>query len=104
MRESRREAVLSRPRTLYVAAPRRKEYLRERPSEPGRVCTPSGSRGAGMQREDIFSRLTLVAGFSTPSERLLRPNGIRAQARRERSCCAHHTHKAAKPGSYYLVL
>jgi hypothetical protein len=87
MRESRREAVWRGLRSLHADAPRRKEYLRERSSEPGRLCTPSGSRGAGMQRKDIFSRLTLVAGFPTVSDRLLRPYATRAQAGRERSCC-----------------
>lgn len=87
MRESRREAVRHRPQSLHAAAPCRKEYLRERPSEPGRLCTSSGSRGAGMQRKDIFARLTLVAGFLAPSERVLRPYATRAQAGHERSCC-----------------
>lgn len=50
-------------------------------------CTPSDSRGAGMLRKDIFSRLTRVAGFPTLSERLLRPYATRAQAGHERFCC-----------------
>lgn len=87
MRESRREAVRRWLLSLRATAPCRKVYLRERLFEPGRVCTPSDSRGAGMRRKDIFSRLTLVAGFSTPSERLLRPYVTRAQAGHERSCC-----------------
>lgn len=87
MRDSRREAVWRGQRSLQADASRRKEYLRERPSEPGRICTSSGSRGAGMLRKDIFSRLTLVAGFLTLSERVLRPYATRAQAGRERSCC-----------------
>jgi hypothetical protein len=87
MRERRREAIRYRLQSLHADAPSRKEYLRERSSEPGRICTPSDSRGAGMLRKDIFARLTLVAGFSTASDRLLRPNATRAKAGRERSCC-----------------
>lgn len=56
-------------------------------ADTGPSCTPSDSRGAGMLRKDIFSRLTRVAGFPTLSERLLRPYATRAQAGHERSCC-----------------
>lgn len=88
MRESRREVICSEPRRLPRARLSAHEvYLRGRLTEPGRTCTTSDSRGAGMLRKDIFSRLTLVAGFPTPSERLLRPYATRAQAGHERSCC-----------------
>lgn len=87
MRECRREAVRRWLPSLHAAAPCRKEYLRAGLTEPGRRRTTSDSRGAGMLRKDIFSRLTLVAGFPTPSERLLRPYVTRAQAGHERSCC-----------------
>lgn len=90
MRESRREApcrrlVCCRSRTARVSM--LGEYLRARLFEPGRDCASSDSRGAGMSRIDNYSRLALVAGFSTPSERLLHPYATRAETGYERSCC-----------------
>lgn len=90
MRESRREAPDRPPRSAPVArALMPGDYLRARLFEPGRDCTLSDSRGAGMPRIeiDIYSRLTLVAGFPTPSERLLHPYATRAKAGYERFCC-----------------
>ena len=92
MRESRREASCCLPCCAPAARVwTQEEYLRARPIEPGCECTPSDSRGDGMLQKDIysgvFSRLTLVAGFSTPSERLLHPYATRAKTGYERSCC-----------------
>lgn len=92
MRESRREASCCRPRLAPVArVSMLEEYLRARLFEPGRERTLSDSRGAGLLRIDIYAGfcpcLTLVAGFSTPSERLLHPYATRAQTGYERSCC-----------------
>jgi hypothetical protein len=97
MRESRREAVWRGLRSLHADAPRRKEYLRERSSEPGRLCTPSGSRGAGMQRKDIFSRLTLVAGFPTC------PTASFAPTQHEHKQDASGPAASAQPASHLLI-
>ena len=90
MRERRKEAVGNvsalASRSLNVR-PSRGQYLRKRGLASPAFRTLSDSRGAGMLRFDIKSRLTRVAGFSTPSERLLRPYATRAQAGHERSCC-----------------
>ena len=86
MRECRREAICCWPRLVPRARQLAREmYLRERLTEPGRVCTTSDSRGAGMLRVNNHSRLTLVAGFLTQSERLLRPYVTRAKSGYERS-------------------
>jgi hypothetical protein len=87
MRERRREAVRHWRRSLHADAPSREKYLRKRAVASPALRTPSDSRSAGMLRFDIKSRLTRVAGFPTPSERLLRPNATRAQAEHERLCC-----------------
>lgn len=104
MWESRREAPrrrLIRCRSRAARVSMREEYLRARLFEPGRDCTSSDSRGAGMLRIDIYvcSRLTLVAGFQTPSERLLHPYAIRAQTEHERFCCQRPARPDCLPGS-----
>ena len=95
MRECRREAVWRWLQSLYAAALRQKEYLRERPFEPGRLCAPSGSRGDGMSQARKPLSLTRVAGFHTESDRLLHPYATRAEAEHDRLGCprpARHTH------------
>lgn len=96
MRESCREAARGNRRSAPVTSRfAREEYLQKRSTDPGRLRTLSDSWGAGMLRKDIFSRLTLVAGFLTPSERVLRPYATRAKAGHERSCCQ-------RPARYFL--
>ena len=102
MREWRREAVWCRQQPL-AAAPCRKEYLRERLSEPSRLCAPSDSRGAGMSQARTCLGLTRVAGFHTASDRLLHPYATRAKAGHERPGCPRPARQTAMLDSTTVV-